>query len=280
LLAPRICAFALAFAALARGQEALYVKEGSAMEHVVAVRGSEPLIQKNGKLIEAESGHYTLKRVPEFEPVFVSVRHLEVSQFHHQSQSGSESGADFDLDAELESSFRLEQVFLVLEMSTEKAGKLLFLREIGSLAPHTPTVISWDVPLLGGLGNGTFHLHLFVRGIEVLNSQIPAEVRERILDQMVAKRIRGATNRPPAPFVGPSPEYPPALRQAKVSGRATVHILVGVNGKVSDTKIVSASDPFFGAAASDAIGQWRFLPQVTGGVPTSVGVDLPFTFSP
>lgn len=256
------------------------MKDGSTARHVVAVRGNLPLIEKNGKLVEADSGKYLLEHVPEFEPLFISVHHLKVSQFHLETQSGSELNHNFEFYAEFESPFRLQRVFLVLELRTTKAGKLLFIREIGTLAPRDSEPLSWEIPLNGGLGDVTYRMHLFVGGLEVLNSQMPWEVREAILDRMVAKRTQGAADRPPQPFVGPAPEYPSALRKAKISGRVTVYIRVGIRGNVSDPKVVSASDPAFGAAALEAIRQWRFLPKVSSGIPTAVGVNMPMNFTP
>ena len=134
--------------------------------------------------------------------------------------------------------------------------------------------------MIGGLGEGHYKVHLFSGGHEVLNSMMPWETRERILDRMVAGRTLGAPDRPPQPFLGPAPDYPPALRQAKVEGRAVVRIQVGIRGEVLNPRLDSATDPAFGEAALAAIRQWRFLPEISGGVPRPVTVDFPFGFTP
>lgn len=42
----------------------------------------------------------------------------------------------------------------------------------------------------------------------------------------------------------------------------------------------SATDPAFGEAALAAIRQWRFLPEMKGGLAVEQSADLPFAFVP
>ena len=82
----------------------------------------------------------------------------------------------------------------------------------------------------------------------------------------------------PRPFVGPSPEYPPGLRKAKVKGEAMIRLQIRANGAVLDPQVRSASDPAFGEAALAAIRMWRFLPKVKDGRPVGTEAEMPFSF--
>jgi TonB family protein len=134
------------------------------------------------------------------------------------------------------------------------------------------------VPLAEELGSGSYQLHVFTQGREVFNSLQPWEFREGVLNQMVMKRIEGVQDAPPQPFVGPVPEYPPALRKKRVKGEAVVAVRITHLGVVADPEVVEASDPAFGQAALVAVRQWRFLPQVKGGRPVEINVRVPFGF--
>ena len=92
------------------------------------------------------------------------------------------------------------------------------------------------------------------------------------------KRIAGVTEAPPRPLVGPAPEYPAALRKSRVKGEAVVAVHITRQGVVLDLKVASATDPAFGQAAVEAVGQWRFLPQVKDGHPVETFANMPFTF--
>jgi len=279
LHALRLGAGLISVTAILPAQEALYVKHGSGLALVVAASEGTPLVLDHGKLIDAETHLYVLKKVPEYEPVFVSVSHLQVTQTYVDGSAGDRDH-HFLFNGEFTSPYLLEHVFLVLDLSVDKAGRLLFVREVGTIGPHKSRSITLDAPLIGGLGEGKYTMHVFSEGREVLNSMMPWEFREHVLDQMVGERTSGAPDRPPQPFVGPAPDYPPALRAAKVSGRAVVRIKIGVRGNAMDPTLVSATDPAFGEAALAAIRQWRFLPKIVAGVPAPVTAEFPFAFSP
>jgi TonB family protein len=125
-----------------------------------------------------------------------------------------------------------------------------------------------------------YKFHLFTGGREVLQSLIPWETRERILDNMVAKRVANAADGPPRPFVGPSPEYPKALLKTNEAGNAVVVMHISVHGSVVDPQVQSASDPAFGTSAIEALRLWRFLPQIKNGKPVETLATIPVQFAP
>ena len=64
------------------------------------------------------------------------------------------------------------------------------------------------------------------------------------------------------------PDYPAAELRAERSGRVSVRVLIGVDGRVQDVQRLSASsDAFFDATRRRALTRWRFRPATRGGVP-------------
>ena len=278
----KACGWALGLiAAPAFAQSVLLAQyEGKALP-VVLARGTQPFVEDHGKLVSAEGSRFGFRPVEEYLPVFISVRNLKVRTTYVDVNSGEgEVNHRLELNAQLESPYRLEEVFIVLEMTSDDAGKTLFLLEIGTLEPREPKPLFVAAPLKFKLGNGHYQLHLFTHGAEVFHSEMPFDYRERKLDRMIAARVVDAPDRLPQPFVGPAPEYPPGLRKNKLAGSAVITLHVGLRGSVLDPVVKNASDPAFGEAALAAVRQWRFLPRIRDGHPVESKVDLPFTFSP
>jgi protein TonB len=64
------------------------------------------------------------------------------------------------------------------------------------------------------------------------------------------------------------PDYPPGLLQKEIEGTVSVRVLVGIDGRVREAQVVSATHPDFGkAAVKQAIRHWRFSPATRDGVP-------------
>ncbi|HTQ32381.1 MAG TPA: energy transducer TonB [Opitutaceae bacterium] len=276
----------IGMAAALHGQVALYVQDGQSMALVQDARNTTltytaPLIEKAGKLVEASTRRYALMPLSEYEPIFISVRDFKVSNYQITIvNEPREMNHEFMFSAEFESSYPLDHVFMALELITKKGDKMIYLREIGSLARHEPKVVSTDLPVDASLGLQRYNFHLFVKGREVLCSLMPPEVREKILDQMVARRIEGAADGPPQLFVDPAPAYPESLLAARVTGDAVVRIHIDTHGRVQNPEVVKASDPAFGAAALEAVKLWRFLPMIRHGQPAEIAAEMPFSFAP
>ena len=246
---------------------------------VVRARGNRPFVEVDGKQVAADGQRYALHKVDEYWPVFISVRDLDVSTFHLDME-GSEINHEFRLRGRLESPYALEDVFIVLELDTESAGKVIFLAEVGTIVPRDPKYLSLRVPMRSGLGSGHYQIHLFTKGAEVLHSNLDPSYREAVVDRMTQKRIASVQEAAPKIFIGPQPEYPDALLKTKTAGQVIVSVRIGANGRIYDAKVKRASDPAFGEAALAAVRMWRFLPQVKNGRPLEVRADLPIDFTP
>lgn len=64
------------------------------------------------------------------------------------------------------------------------------------------------------------------------------------------------------------PGYPSAELRAQRDGLVKIRVLIGIDGRVKATELVSAtSDAFFDATRRQALSKWRFKPAARGGVP-------------
>jgi len=269
----------LALATAARAQQILCVEHRGKPTVVRAVRADKPMIEENGELVLVpRSSKTALADVKEFLPYFVSVRNLRAESSYMTLDTESDAvNSRFGFLMDLESPYALKNVFFVLELELE-AGKFLFFHEVGQLEPRQTKHISVAMPLSYDIGSGHFTLHLFSDGGELLHSQQPTRLRENALDRMVKRRIEGVQDAPLRPFVGPTPEHPPALAKKKVSGQAVVRFRISRTGAVLDPEVKSATAPEFGEAAVAAIRLWRFLPAVKQGVVQEGKAELPFEF--
>ena len=70
---------------------------------------------------------------------------------------------------------------------------------------------------------------------------------------------------------GSAPVYPAGLRVRGVGGKVTVQYDVTPQGQVVNAQVVTSEPPgLFDAAALEAVGSWRFRPQVRDGQIESV----------
>jgi TonB family protein len=246
---------------------------------VVKARDNRPYVEIDGKLVAAEGRRFALRKVDEYFPVFISIGDLEAVTTS-LDVDGAEMNYEFRWRGRLETPYTLSDVFIVLEMDTESAGKVIFLSGVGDLKPRDPTYLTLRVPLMSRLGAGHYQIHLFTKGAEVLHSELDPFYRDSVVDRMTAKRIETVENAMPKIFVGLQPEYPAALLKSRTSGHVIVSLRIGANGRVYDPTVKKASDPAFGESALAAVRMWRFLPQVKNGHAIETHADMPIDFAP
>jgi protein TonB len=80
------------------------------------------------------------------------------------------------------------------------------------------------------------------------------------------------------------PEYPRRAQQLQQSGVVEAEILVGVDGRVEEFRVISVDRPGVGfeAATEAAVRKWRYEPATKHGVKVRmrVRVRVPFQMSP
>lgn len=263
------------------GQSIVVTEHRGERYHVIGAKGMRPYIEADGKRILAEGAKFALKKVPEFLPAFVSVRGLKVhSQSLVMSDGGNQINNEFHFNAQFETPYTLNDVFLVLEMKLKDSGSSFFLYEVGDLRANRRHPVSVVARAGYPLGSGQFQFHLYSGGLEVLHSEQPFAMREGWLDGLIARRIKDRPDGPPSVFFGPQPDYPEKLQKSKTSGEVRMQVRIRPTGAVVDATILSATEPTMGEAALTAVRQWRFLPRIKNGRPVETVAVIPIDFTP
>jgi TonB family protein len=95
--------------------------------------------------------------------------------------------------------------------------------------------------------------------------------------QLNAVRV-GGDIKPPLKTRDAKPVYPPIAKDAQVQGGVILEILVDVDGKVIDQRILH-SIPLLDQAALEAARQWEYTPTLLNGNPVSVLMTATVNFS-
>lgn len=76
-----------------------------------------------------------------------------------------------------------------------------------------------------------------------------------------------------------APKYPVAAFKQGLSGKVELRVDVGIDGTVTDVRVLSATAPgVFDEAALGAARQWRFQPALEDGKPVTAALQIPVTF--
>ncbi len=75
-----------------------------------------------------------------------------------------------------------------------------------------------------------------------------------------------------------APVYPAIAQSARVDGVVTIEATIGLDGKVTDAKVVR-SIPLLDQSALDAVRQWEYTPTLLNGVPVPVVVAVTINFT-
>jgi TonB family protein len=74
------------------------------------------------------------------------------------------------------------------------------------------------------------------------------------------------------------PEYPEAARVQRLQGAVVLDVVVGKDGVVRDSRVISG-DPQLAAAAQQAVGQWRFKPYLSNGAAVAFETQITLNFT-
>ncbi|MGY3264980.1 energy transducer TonB [Lysobacter sp. HA35] len=84
---------------------------------------------------------------------------------------------------------------------------------------------------------------------------------------------------PPSAVSTPPPGYPEALACAGVGGTVQMRVLIGTDGHISQTEVVTGSgNRDLDAAAQAAARTWTFNPALQAGKPVAQWIAVPMTF--
>ena len=84
---------------------------------------------------------------------------------------------------------------------------------------------------------------------------------------------------PPRPQHTVAPEFPPRARKQGTTGEVRLSLLVGVDGRVRDVRVLSSQPPgVFDQAAITAVRQWTYAPATYDGQVVATRVTQPVVF--
>ncbi len=90
-------------------------------------------------------------------------------------------------------------------------------------------------------------------------------------------RVGGGVSAPQALY-RPDPEYSEEARKAKYSGSVLLQIIVDVEGKARDIKVVKSLGMGLDEKAIEAVQKWKFKPGMSGGKPVNTRATIEVNF--
>jgi TonB family protein len=84
----------------------------------------------------------------------------------------------------------------------------------------------------------------------------------------------------PRALYQPSPVYPRAFDQTRISGTAEVEFFIDPNGQAQLPRVLAASTPEFGWSAATAVQQWIFEAPRKNGRAVFARAQIPIEFHP
>lgn len=105
----------------------------------------------------------------------------------------------------------------------------------------------------------------------------PAPPPQPPVEPPTPRRVGGEVS-PPAKMHHVAPVYPVLARTSRIQGRVIVEATIGVDGAVTDARVLRGV-PLLDAAAIEAVRRWRFTPTRLNGVavPVVMTVTVQFT---
>lgn len=88
----------------------------------------------------------------------------------------------------------------------------------------------------------------------------------------------GGDIKEPIRIVNVAPVYPPIAQQAGVQGVVILEVIIGVDGKVQQSRVLRPV-PLLDQAAVDAVNQWEYTPTLVNGQPVPVVMTVTVTFT-
>jgi TonB family protein len=146
--------------------------------------------------------------------------------------------------------------------------------------PDQPTSIIWhdarpplSVTLVSGGVNG------LVTGATQSDLNRPASVDGTTRPPAAAPVRVGGQIQAPRKIKDVSPVYPPEAQQARIEGIVILEATIGVDGHVSNARILRSLDSRLDQAAVDAVRQWEFTPTLIEGQPAPILMSVTVRFT-
>ena len=131
-------------------------------------------------------------------------------------------------------------------------------------------ILAFVLPLIMVVGLGWWR---WQQGWMELEAQVPAKQAVNVKPQLTVP----AETMQRRLIHEVSPEYPEAARRAKVQGTVVLDAIVGVEGTVTQLKVINGPEAL-SAAAADAVRWWRYEPYIVNGQPATVETTVAVKF--
>lgn len=264
---------------LARAQSVFVVVDGAAPKMVKEIRSGRPLIEKDGKPAVASTDRYAFSPAPLYRPGLVTLSNFRVSVSHVETMNGDQFNYDLHIHGRATSDTAFKKVFMVLEMTAWKVHGIAFT-EVPDLPPGETVDLNLTFHLADKIEEGSYRLHLFSDGIELLHTRLPAGYVAKQKEKTQALLSGRTQDWPPIVAHKVNPTYPEALKKSQTAGAVRVRLHVTRNGDVDSPEIVQASDPRLGEAALAAVAKWKFDPALKGRKFVDANIEVPINFAP
>ena len=128
-------------------------------------------------------------------------------------------------------------------------------------------------PLIGaGLSGLSFGLDALAGGLGDDAASLLGDVSSVVMTAETVDEL-------PTPISQTKPTVPARARQQGTEGLVVVSLLIGVDGRVQDVRVVESRPPgVFDEGVVSAVKQWTFNPAMYQGQPVPLRVDYPFRF--
>jgi TonB family protein len=112
------------------------------------------------------------------------------------------------------------------------------------------------------------------------NSLVDAEAYNKIMSSIDLSSAcpKHSCDRLPRLLAGYTPDYPPNLWAAGVTGSAIILFTINEQGLATDLSVESSTAPEFSAAAIQALKEWRFSPAMLNRKAIPMKSRQPFPF--
>jgi TonB family protein len=177
---------------------------------------------------------------------------------------------------------RVSPEYPVEALTARQQGVVILEATIGPNGKISDVKVLRSIPALDGAAVGAVREWEYEPTIidEVAVPVITSVAVEFKLTAPAPVRV-GGTIKAPAQTKRVHPPYPPEAQAAGVQGVVIMEATIGVDGKVTDVRVLR-SIPLLDQAALDAVRQWEYAPTVVNGVtvPVVMTVTLNFTLTP
>ena len=142
--------------------------------------------------------------------------------------------------------------------------------------------IPGDMPtVLGLLGNGSCpDLQSAISEVEQSQARRRSELQARIYrpgnDDVVA--ATPVKEQPSQPGQDLPPNTAKAKQRAKYQGTVVLDVVIGIDGTVTQTKVVRSANPDLDKKAAEQVSRWKFLPARKKGLPVPTAVPIEINF--